>query len=54
MRHLCKNSLVFISEGTSPPDFKVVWEKETLSRMAGKGVEKRKVRHERLHIHESQ
>ncbi len=54
MRILCRKNLVFISEGTAPDDFKIIWEKETLSRMAGKGVEKRRVRNERLYVHESQ
>lgn len=54
MRHLCKHNLVFISEGIAPDDFRIIWEKETLSRMAGKGIEKRKVRSERLYVHESQ
>lgn len=34
MRTLCKKNLVFISKGDAPEDFRVVWEKETLSRMA--------------------
>jgi len=54
VRHLCKENLVFVSEGTAPKDFKPIWEKETLSRMAGKGIEKRRVRNERLYVHESQ
>lgn len=54
MRILCKKNLVFISEGSAPNDFKIIWEKETLSRMAGKGIEKRKIRNERLYVHESQ
>lgn len=54
MRELCKNNLVFISEGNAPDDFKIIWEKQILTRMAGKGIEKRKMRNERLYVHESQ
>lgn len=54
MRDLCKNNLVFISEGIAPDDFKIIWEKEVLTRMAGNGIEKRKIRNERLYVHESQ
>lgn len=54
MRVLSKNNLLFVSESVAPDDFKIIWEKETLSRMAGKGVEKRRVRTERLYVHESQ
>jgi len=54
MRQLCKKNLVFISEGSAPSDFHQIWEKEVITRMAGKGIEKRKTRYERVFVHESQ
>ena len=54
VRHLCKKNLVIVSEGTAPDDFRVIWEKDALSRMSGKGIEKRRLRKEHLYVHESQ
>ncbi len=54
MRKLCKSNLVFISEGNAPDDFIPIWETETLTRMHGNGIEKRKIRNERVYVHQSQ